>query len=508
MALLSSTVAVLLLIGKATAGIHTQCGGRNWKGSTKCEGDLKCIFENPWFSSCAVVGDVPLPPAPPSTPDLVVAKVPSYDGVAAALDAPVYNWGVIDGIAYDTNNAEMPGFSWVKANVPSLAACQALCDAGCDFAIYQYGQCGTKLADLTDFKRTIFNGQTNGNYNFPGELRGTQLLQQQVVGSTAACTAACEASGQCQFVTIDIRDPANVLCELKKFQGGGAIATYRTNPVEQNYDPARLGRVDVIGNTGCVCIAASLLPNGKVLCTARPEYERGGPNPDNFAQASVPYGEIAAVFDPITGDHEPSILPDNIFCHGQILMEDGNMFTAGGDDNPDVGRPGGTGLINGLNGIRIFTTETNSWTRIVQMSKTRWYPTVLRTFEEKFLIIGGQVTGSAYVMQDNLEIYTMGDAQTTLVNSPLIANSYACNYPKMMMIPGSGNYFSFANKLWSVIDASTGMEVEQNFDWFVLYGARSNGLISGSVPVPMFADPGGTVSDAEFIFFGGGIDAF
>ena len=72
-------------------------------------------------------------------------------------------------------------------------------------------------------------------------------------------------------------------------------------------------------------------------------------------------------------------------------MEDGRFFTAGGDGGPDVGRPAGSGLLNGLDGMRIFDVATNTWTRITPMQRTRWYPSVLRTSDEKFLIIGGQV---------------------------------------------------------------------------------------------------------------------
>ena len=41
-------------------------------------------------------------------------------------------------------------------------------------------------------------------------------------------------------------------------------------------------------------------------------------------------------------------------------------------------------------------------------------------------ILAEKNSASSYAAAKNLEIYTMGDAQTTLVNSPLIANSYAC----------------------------------------------------------------------------------
>jgi hypothetical protein len=108
-------------------------------------------------------------------------------------------------------------------------------------------------------------------------------------------------------------------------------------------------------------------------------------------------------------------------------------------------------------------------------------------------------------MRTSLELFFPEDAATTLVPNLLIATSYGTNYLKLMMIPGSGNFFAFANKLYAIIDATTGAEVEQNFDWGAIYGTRSGGLPAAAVPMPMFAEADGTVASAEFIFMGGGV---
>ena len=73
-------------------------------------------------------------------------------------------------------------------------------------------------------------------------------------------------------------------------------------------------------------------------------------------------------------------------------------------------------------------------------------------------------------MQTNLELYTPGDVSTTLVDSPIIATSWATNYPKMAMIPGTGNFFTLAGNIWAIISKDTGVEIEKNFDFNALYG--------------------------------------
>ena len=44
---------------------------------------------------------------------------------------------------------------------------------------------------------------------------------------------------------------------------------FRQNPRPLNRNPTVLGRIDVIGNSGIVCIFTNLLPDGRVLCGAR-----------------------------------------------------------------------------------------------------------------------------------------------------------------------------------------------------------------------------------------------
>jgi hypothetical protein len=52
-------------------------------------------------------------------------------------------------------------------------------------------------------------------------------------------------------------------------------------------------------------------------------------------RVNVSYGEIASVFDPITGQSIPTPVDDNLFCHGSILLENGDTFQAGGDGGGD-----------------------------------------------------------------------------------------------------------------------------------------------------------------------------
>jgi hypothetical protein len=74
------------------------------------------------------------------------------------------------------------------------------------------------------------------------------------------------------------------------------------------------------------------------------------------------------------------------------------VFTAGGDENYF------DGLVNGLNGMHLFDRNTEKYINGAKMQRTRWYPTTIRMPNNDYWIIGGQVTGNQYQVQNNMDI--------------------------------------------------------------------------------------------------------
>ena len=183
----------------------------------------------------------------------------------------------------------------------------------------------------------------------------------------------------CQFVVYDYWISTAIQCWLKFFDTDvNSVIGFRQNVRPLNYNPAMLGRVDVLGNSGISCEVALLLPNGIVLCTSKPEVSRIGKNWDNlygplegFPDPDQPNGihqvhngELASLFDPTTGLHVASPVDDNIHGHGAILAEDGTVFSFGGDDAsaPSGFTTGATGgLLPGLRRQRTFDFRSGNW---------------------------------------------------------------------------------------------------------------------------------------------------
>lgn len=231
----------------------------------------------------------------------------------------------------------------------------------------------TQLCGPLDFEKTMSSqsGQRLGAY-VAGELTygGAKLVATGAATNVDTCNNQCTSNTGCQYTTFNT---VSSVCNLYSFVAtAGTLISFRTNPLPKNYNPVTLGRFEYVGNSGVVCIMMNILPNCKVLRTARPEYDRGYPgslSTDPVRLATAPYGEISAIFDPIVGTHYPSIVLDILFCHGTILMSNGFLFTAGGDDNANYGAAKGFG--SGLHSQKTFDYTTNTWAYGITMWEPR-----------------------------------------------------------------------------------------------------------------------------------------
>ena len=74
------------------------------------------------------------------------------------------------------------------------------------------------------------------------------------------------------------------------------------------------------------------------------------------------------------------------------------MFTAGGDEGYF------DNFQNGLNGMHLFDKVTEKYVDGGKLMRTRWYPTIVRMPNNDWWIIGGQVTGNVYQVNNNMDI--------------------------------------------------------------------------------------------------------
>ena len=365
--------------------------------------------------------------------------------------------------------------------------------------------CSLKYTDKSANHATVIKGQKSGVYM--GELRcSNPLATDCVLGeSTTAtrdeCLRLCGQDPACHYAVMWKRGEGNFQCKRGKFiRSQGISLGYRRNALPLNARPTTMGRFDVLGSSGVVGMHTNLLPNGRVLFTARPEGFRGGPNREMVVRAQVPFGEIASVFNPATGTFFASTVDDNVFCHGALLLANGDIFMTGGDAGNSVGGAA-KGLQDGLHKQRIFDYTKNQWRYENDMLRPRWYPSVIRTTEESVFVFGGATVGGGSEPQRNLEIYRPGKGNQYL-DSPLLTRTGGAWYPQVALIPGSGNIFLFAVSHWSILNYKTGQEVETEAD--VIQGLHTQDYPTGGTFLGLKPE---NDYRGDYVVFGGGNNA-
>jgi hypothetical protein len=152
-------------------------------------------------------------------------------------------------------------------------------------------------------------------------------------------------------------------------------------------------------------VHAALLRTGKVLFFAasgnnafRFFSNKFGSEADKI-YTSVVWDPAKNVFDNQTFDHPPTLRRANgtvidFFCCGHTLLQDGRILVGGGTADYDKrivnGQMQGAG--HGFTGTReamLFDPVTERWAAIQQMTRGRWYPTLLTLSDGRVLAVSG-----------------------------------------------------------------------------------------------------------------------
>jgi hypothetical protein len=173
------------------------------------------------------------------------------------------------------------------------------------------------------------------------------------------------------------------------------------------------GTWSAVMNWPLVAVHSALLNNGKVLMWDA--WETGGT-------------PSARVWDPVTKAF--TSVPDNltqIFCAGQVQLDDGRILVIGGHNGGEFGIPATT----------IFNPATNTWSTGAAMNSPRWYPMATKLPDGRVVTIGGNM--SPGVFANTPEVYDPGsDTWSTInVNTSDVQEE---NYPLGFVLP-TGNVF-------------------------------------------------------------------
>ena len=156
-------------------------------------------------------------------------------------------------------------------------------------------------------------------------------------------------------------------------------------------------------------------------------------------------GQPAAfLWDPATGKGHLVNPPDNVFCGGMTLLDDGTVIFAGGLLAPAPAPAAGIPV------VETFNPVTEKWTRQPNMQNGRWYPTTTRLTDGRILITGGR-SQKATKLNEQVEIYNPGPPSSVSLFGP---NELLDTYAHQWVLP-NGKVFATATTASVIFDPNT-----------------------------------------------------
>jgi galactose oxidase len=184
--------------------------------------------------------------------------------------------------------------------------------------------------------------------------------------------------------------------------------------------PEVMGEWSPVFKTENVVIHAHLLPNGKVLFWSRREISDGANLNPQVCTTRILDPTLVGKPGMIT---QPTNQPGyNLFCSSHTLLADGRVFVAGGHISDSHGSPHAA----------IYDPAANSWTRIDDTLRGRWYPTVTPLPDTGVLVSFG--SDSSGDLNDTQQVWKNNQWRTIVnFNAPPL-------YPRMHVL-GDGRVF-------------------------------------------------------------------
>jgi hypothetical protein len=222
-------------------------------------------------------------------------------------------------------------------------------------------------------------------------------------GTLDGAKTAVTSGGSATFIDLAISGGTGP--HVLRFTSGSAFSL--SSPITVTAPPADgKGQWAPPVSMPLVAVHVTLLPNGKVLI---------------FSRTAQPH-----LWDPANpSSFTPIPVGTNVFCSGHTLMPDGRVMVVGGHIDEATGLPD----------ANIFDPVGNTWSRLPDMLRGRWYPSATVLSNGDILVLGGRDQLSEY--SQTPEIWTAGGWRR-LTN----AQRRLPYYPRMFVTPNGKTFFA------------------------------------------------------------------
>lgn len=257
--------------------------------------------------------------------------------------------------------------------------------------------------------------------------------------------------------------------------GALLFVTFRCASIAQSLGPDVVGHWDAPREWPVVGIHAVLLPTGKVL---------------HYSYPQAGQGSAAWVWDPVADALTDVSLDRDIFCGGHSLLPDGRVLVTGGTEaDPDFTES------EGLRDTHIFDPLSETWTRVADMARGRWYPTHVALGDGRALVASGlDEDGNPNPL---IEIYSAASGWSILGGADLELDLY----PFLHLLPSGAVFWAGPDANTRALDIATGTWTDVGYANAYRYNGTSVLLPPGQDRIMVHGKKGGKKS-AEVIDFG------
>ena len=226
-----------------------------------------------------------------------------------------------------------------------------------------------------------------GTRKVPGkgiEMKASQTLEDDDIAKKAAWKRNSKVS--------QLRNGATVLL-------GGLTGSTRAVAQVASTDPLIVGRWSSPFVIPVVGVSAILLHTGKVMFWSY--------DPVNYHNPKKGNDGVGYIWNPSTRAGYNIPPPENIWCAGHTILNDGRVYVAGGNLRyPDGNAPPGQGSWQGTLTNYTFNPLQEIWAKQPDMVRGRWYPTVTKLADNRVVITSGIDETGSNAINNVVEVFT------------------------------------------------------------------------------------------------------
>jgi hypothetical protein len=193
------------------------------------------------------------------------------------------------------------------------------------------------------------------------------------------------------------------------------------------------GTFEIIGNSGVSAMLTVQVTPNTVFVVDKTEI--------NTLQVAG-HSAWATAYDLRTNTIRPMDIRTNTFCAAGIVLGNGTVLNAGGDQGSEYPMPNVNGNIDGRRSLRLLDACDDGscqWIEnpSLQLNSPRWYPTLEILEDGSSIIIGGSVDGG-YVNPADNPTYEYFPSRGADRNMSFLERTYPLNlFPLTWLLPDS-----------------------------------------------------------------------